>query len=182
MAGALEFVPPPLPPIATPVEELWTGPYVGVQAGLGTTQLAFQGTPQVDLSGPVYGVHAGFLYDFGSIVAGIEGDYNLANISGEFDGNAEITELYHAKLRLGYDAGSLLIYGTAGYAYTTIELFDGSSVYSGNGVFYGAGADYMISSNWTAGAEVLLHEFDDLDGSGFGFDLTTVQARVSYHF
>ena len=183
MAGALEFVPAPLPPMPAPVLQAWTGPYVGAQAGVGNADLITNGTPAVSLSGPVYGLHAGYLHDFGTLVIGAEVDYNLADISGEFDGEAVITDLAHLKARVGADLGQVLLYGTGGYAYTTIELFNGSSVYEGQGLFYGVGAEYLINANWSAGAEYLVHQFEDVGGAGFlDIDLTTIQARASYHF
>lgn len=183
MAGKLEFVPAPLVPIAPPVVQAWTGPYVGVQAGLGNADFIVQGQRGVTMSGPVYGLHAGYLYDFGTLVVGAEVDYNLANITGFYDGEVVITDLYHVKARAGIDAGSALIYATAGYGYATVENFDGSDVYNTSGVFYGGGAEFNVTSNWTAGAEILFHDFNDVSGGGFyDIDLTTIQARASYHF
>ena len=185
LAGGPTYVPVPVAPIATPVIvtlPTWTGPYLGVQAGIGNGDLLDDGESVSDMSGPVYGLHGGYMYDFGSIVVGGEVDYNFADVSGDFDGGESITDLYHLKARAGYDAGSLLIYGTAGYAYASVE-FDPSTTYDTEGVFYGVGAEYKISSNWTAGAEVLMHDLEDKSGAmGYDIDLTTVQARASYHF
>lgn len=180
LAGKLEFVPAPLPPIPAPVIQAWTGPYVGVQAGIGNGDISSVNGSLVDITGPIYGLHAGYLFDFGAIVVGAEVDYNLADITGNLDGPATITELYHIKARAGYDAGSVFLYGTGGYAYGTFEFGSTNSI---DAVFYGAGAEYMISSNWSAGAEVLFHSFEDVTGSGaFDLDVTTIQARASYHF
>lgn len=190
LAGGPVFVPAPLPPIPAPIVEAWSGPYVGVQAGLGNGTLALgpAGPDQVALeSGPVYGLHAGYNFDLGSIVLGAEIDYNLADIvSEEIDGVVTVTALAHLKARVGYDLGSALVYGVGGMAYMETEWPGGfSGDLSDTGVFYGVGAEYMISSNWSAGVEYLYHDFEDFGSVGFteyNVELHTIQARASYHF
>ncbi|MEE9454214.1 MAG: outer membrane beta-barrel protein [Paracoccaceae bacterium] len=179
-AGGPIYVPPPVIPLAAPVQQ-WTGPYAGLQLGFGQGEMVSQGG--VELSGIVYGAHVGYNYDLGSIVLSAEADYNLADINGIFDGTAVIKTLAHLKARVGYDLGQTLIYGTGGLAYAEMDLFNGSSTYSGKGYFAGLGVDHKIAADWTAGAEYLYHQFEDLGGAAFlDINLHTVQARVSYHF
>lgn len=180
LAGGPVFVPPPLPPIPEPIVQAWTGPYVGVQAGLGNAELRFSADFTGDLSGPIYGVHAGYNFDLGSIVLSAEVDYNLADITGDFDGEAAITSVAHLKARVGYDLGSVMVYGVGGLAY--IELDSPVGGERDSGAFYGAGAEYMFSSNWSAGVEYLYHQIDEFDNTPINLELQTVQARVSYHF
>jgi len=178
-AGGPVFVPPPIIPLAAPIQT-WTGPYAGLQLGFGQGEMVAQ---SVALSGIVYGAHVGYNYDLGSIVLSAEADYNLADINGQFDGNAVIKTLAHLKARVGYDLGQTMIYGTGGLAYAEMDLFNASSTYSGKGYFAGLGVDHKIAADWTAGAEYLYHKFEDLGNTGFyDVNLHTVQARVSYHF
>ncbi|MEE9454215.1 MAG: outer membrane beta-barrel protein [Paracoccaceae bacterium] len=190
LAGGPVYVPPLEIPMAAPTKD-WTGPYVGAQLGFarGTANVATPVTGDFDgdLSGFLYGLHAGYLYDMGSLVLGGEIDYNLANIALDGApfavGDASATALAHAKLRVGYDATSALFYGTAGMAYMAVDPSFAADT-SGTGYFAGAGVEFNVTTDWTAGLEYLYHQFEDF-GDGIGdpdITLQTIQARVSYHF
>lgn len=182
IAGAPVFVPAPLPPIPAPIVQAWTGPYVGVQAGMGNADLSFSQDFTGELSGPIYGIHAGYNFDLGSIILSAEVDYNLADISGNFDGEATVTSVAHLKARVGYDLGSAMVYGVGGMAYIDLELpFVGEL--SDSGAFYGVGAEYLFNPDWSAGVEYLVHSaIESFGGSSTTLELQTIQARVSYHF
>ena len=80
-----------------------------------------------DFTGALYGVHAGYMYDFGRIVAGAEIDWDATNINVDVPNSADGVDLdsvARAKLRLGYDAGRFLPYVTAGYARAMACPFD----------------------------------------------------------
>ncbi|PZQ99462.1 MAG: hypothetical protein DI533_01960 [Cereibacter sphaeroides] len=150
----------------------WTGGYGGLT--LGYADIGSSGDFE-NGSGMIGGILGGYRYDFGQAVVGGEidwqkADIDLANNTGSLD------SLGHVKLQLGYDLGRTLVYGTAGWAYA-----DASSG-SDWGYFGGVGADYAVNDRWVVGGEVLQHRFDDFNGSGQGFDTTTVSARVSYRF
>jgi len=190
LAGGPVYVPPVEIPMIAPTKD-WTGPYVGTQLGFarGTADVTnpITGDFDGDLSGFLYGLHAGYLYDMGALVLGAEIDYNLANIEldgGAFAvGDASATALAHAKLRVGYDATSALFYGTAGMAYMAVDPSFAADT-SGTGYFAGAGVEFNVTTDWTAGLEYLYHQFNDF-GDGIGdpdITLQTIQARVSYHF
>lgn len=181
IAGGPVYVPPPVIPLVQPVEQ-WTGPYAGVQLGYGIAETGSPNSTSFDMNGMVYGVHAGYNYDLGTIIISGELDYNLANINGTFDGDAVVKTLAHAKARIGYDMGSAMLYGTGGMAYAESELFNGTSSYSGTGYFGGVGIEYMISNNWGVGAEYLYHQFNDFYFGDTDLKLQTIQARASYHF
>jgi opacity protein-like surface antigen len=155
----------------------WTGLYAGGQLGWGWASIVESGDPDIDGDGYVGGVHIGYNRDFGTFVAGIELDYNLANI--EFDDPTEptIDRLARLKLRAGFDMGQTLIYAAAGIA--RAEADDGTS---GSGNVYGIGIDHRFSDRWSAGAEYLRHDFDDFFSGGINLEVQTLQARLSYHF
>lgn len=187
LAGGPVFVPVPLPPIAAPVQD-WTGPYIGVQAGLanGLIPVDVTGGPSQDISidGTIYGLHAGYNFDLGSYVIGAELDYNIGQVEAvsSLETSTEDVILAHAKARVGYDLGSVLVYGATGLAY--FEATSPGNQIDDTGYFAGLGADVKLSENWTAGAEYLYHVFDEFAGDPGDPDLTlhTVMARVSYHF
>lgn len=40
----------------------------------------------------------------------------------------------------------------------------------------------MLFDQFSVGAEVLVHEFEDMDDTGVDVEFTTAMLRVSYHF
>lgn len=110
---------------------------------------------------------------------GGEIDYNLAAMDAAAFG-ASLTDTANLKLRVGYDLNSVLVYGVGGLAYASLE--SGINTRSDTGYVVGLGADYKISSDWTAGAEYLFQYFDEFDTSNTDIQIQTLQARVSYHF
>lgn len=192
-AGMPVYVPPVITPMAAPAPD-WTGPYIGVQAGVGNGEAVVEfpvtGDFEGDLSGSIYGLHAGYLYDLGNFVIGAEVDYNWADIqlSDDTVGNGlaegRISSLSHVKARIGYDAGKALIYGTGGMAFMDVVDLAVAPDTSDSGYFVGAGVEFKFRENWTGGVEYLYHTFEEF-GDGIGdpdITLQTIQARVSYHF
>jgi len=167
-----EPAPAPAPvmpaPMATGAD--WTGFYVG--GNLGYADLESDGLPE-DFSGLTYGVHAGYLYDFGRAVLGGELEYDASNIDEE---DVELDSIARAKLRVGYDAGAFMPYLVGGVARATVSDTED------DGAFGGVGIDYAFSDSLRMGAEILQHEFDDFDGSGDDVSATTASARVSFRF
>jgi opacity protein-like surface antigen len=165
---------PPAPPPGLD----WTGPYAGVQLGWGWASIVESGDPDIDGDGFVAGVHAGYNQDLGRFVLGVEIDYNLADITFENDDpDAAITSLAHLKLRGGFDAGRTLFFASAGIARAEAE---GGA--SGSGPAFGLGVEHRFSDRLSAGAEFLVHQFDDFYSGGIDLELQTLQARVSFNF
>lgn len=208
-AGGVDPAPAPAPaPIAPlPVATTdWSGGYAGLS--LGYAGADSEGSDiledpdddddfldvDIDGDGIVGGAFAGYQRDFGNFVLGAEADLNSSNLDfddddlgdlfdedeNDFDGGGEIDEIHRLKLRAGYDTGRALVYGVLGGAYASGEFF-GDDV-SDTGYVVGAGVDYLVTDNITAGAEVLYHQFDDFDDTDIDIDATTVQARVAYKF
>ncbi|WP_102107783.1 outer membrane protein [Oceaniglobus roseus] len=177
--------PQPEPVIAAPVAPApvysgadWTGGYVGAQLSYGDLN-ADTGVVDDGASGVVGGLNAGYLYDFGKFVVGGELSANAADL--DFDsGNGSIDSLTQAKLKMGYDAGRTLLYGTIGAAYADGTI--GGVGANDFGYEVGAGIDYMVTENVSVGGEVTYNRFDDFDGTGTDIDATTVGANVAYHF
>lgn len=156
----------------------WTGFYVGGQLGYG--QLDSDSILDTDKpSGAIYGVHAGYNYDFGSLVLGGEVDFDWTSIEAD-DPATEVDSITRAKVKLGYDAGQIMPYVTAGVARVkTTNALDGET----DGSFFGLGLSYMISDNIMIGGEVLQHQFDDfIDLPGIDVDATTLSLRASFKF
>lgn len=156
----------------------WTGFYVGGQLGYGQLD-ANTTTDPSEPDGVIYGVHAGYNYDFGSIVLGGEVDYDLTDISFDTP-DSDLDGVLRAKAKLGYDAGAFMPYVTAGYAQAqTSGDLDGDT----DGTFAGLGLSYMMSDSILLGGEVLQHQFEDVaDNDGLDVDATTLTLRASFKF
>lgn len=153
----------------------WGGGYAGVQLGYG--DIAAQGGP-LDGNGPLYGLHAGYRWDLGGAVLGIEGDWDRADI--DLGSAGTLDSVARLKLSGGADLGPALVYATAGAAWA--EATVGGAALSDRGWFLGAGMDYAVTDSLSLGGEVLGHRFSDFDGSGVDIDAATVTARVSLRF
>lgn len=180
----------------------WTGAYAGASLGYGDADLQIVEPLDLDASGAIGGVFAGYQHDFGSFVLGAELDANLANFEVDVDEvdlygvDISMDRLHRLKVRAGYDAGRALVYGVAGAAYGNlhVEVDDLDSLSGeddGNdwGYVIGAGAEVLVSERVSLGGEVLYHKFDELaDADKLGADegldaeAITFQARVAYRF
>jgi opacity protein-like surface antigen len=163
--------PAPVPVVAPSGD--WGGGYAGVQLGYGDV------SGDLDGYGGLYGVHAGYNWDLGAWVLGAELDYDAADL--EIAGGPDsIDAVARLKLRAGYDAGPALLYATAGPARADATV--GGASLDDSGWFAGLGVDYGLTQQWTVGAEVLAHQFDDFAATGLNVDATTATLRASFRF
>ncbi|SLN59991.1 outer membrane protein [Roseisalinus antarcticus] len=164
------------PPAPVPAPGNWTGFYGGAQLGYG--RIEADPLEDGEATGATYGLHGGYLYDFGSIVAGAEIDYEGSNISDDPTG-IDFDRFARAKLRVGYDAGRFQPYLTGGAVWAqTSGALDAEDY----GRFAGLGVEYKVTDRVRVGGEVLQHQFEDFDGTGLDLDATTASARVSFQF
>jgi opacity protein-like surface antigen len=159
----------------------WGGPYAGVSAGStrGATHLAFQGNPvDPDFAGYLVGGQAGYNYQTGRFVWGIEGDGGFSNAHGGiacpgqpflFVCEADLGALGSLTGRLGYTWGRALFYGKGGWAF--------GEVTTGTSLNFAAppppaGMNAARSTNWENGWTV---------GAGMEFALTDrLSAKAEY--
>lgn len=80
------------------------------------------------------------------------------------------------KARLGYDAGSTLVYGVGGYTNAK------SSAGNGDGYVAGVGMEYRFNNGVSLGAEYLYNEYDNFAGSGNDLTGNTIEARLGFRF
>lgn len=181
-------------PVVTPAPVAqgsdWSGFYVGGQLGFGN--LTVDGLPAAledEYDGALYGVHAGYQRDFGRVVLGAEIDWDATDISVDPADDAtalDVDSVARAKLRVGYDAGRVLPYATAGYARAMLssedDATDASLDDSYDGYFLGIGADFAVTERFSMGAEVLRHTFEDTPFDDIDVDVTTISIRGSFRF
>ncbi len=191
--GLAEPVAPPAPVAPPPVVVApgtdWTGFYVGGQLGFGDLSAELGGADAVDddETGALFGVHAGYLYDFGTVVLGGELDYDGTSIEPSIadaiaDDSFEVDSVARAKLLLGYDAGQFLPYLAGGWAQATTSSDTAAVDGDGDGTFFGGGVKYLATPNWIVSGEILQHQFDDYVTDGLDVEVLTGTLRASYRF
>lgn len=206
--GPPVYAPPP-PPVFS-----WTGVYIGAQAGYGwghTSDYTLfpRGAVVQDVgsnsSGFIGGGHAGYNYQIGQFVVGLEGDVNGStshsnetNFGFVGDGREEFDASIRG--RIGYAFDRVLIYATGGGAFGDFHssLTDPFGVVESHnpgdiGWTVGGGLEYAIDNNWSVRAEYRYTDYragginyTTLAGSPFTIHehLTAnrVQAGFSYKF
>lgn len=178
MAGGLGTPPAAQPAVFAPAPMMqsydWSGPYAGAQLGWGWADAS----PDVDGGdNGVGGFHGGYRWDFGTLVAGAELEYNWTDIklSGPTD-DTTVSGMFNVKGSAGVEAGPALIYATVGW---------GQAQADGNfdALIGGLGVAYPINDRWVASGEWLYYNFDDVnfDNASVAWG-STVTVRVSYRF
>jgi opacity protein-like surface antigen len=169
---------PPAAKVAPPaIAASWAGFYLGVHGGYGwgrndfaDLQADFNYIGPINSGGGVYGAHAGYNWQFGRAVAGLEIDFSASDIRGsvsrsgivpgQFTFNHTRTDrakyLGTARGRLGWTAtDNVLIFGTAGVAWERFETsFDERDVSNVNAFQNGtnSGRTPFDRLGWVAGA------------------------------
>jgi outer membrane immunogenic protein len=142
----------------------WTGFYLGLNGGGGWAGSTWDRTGSFDLSGGVIGGTAGFNWQTGQVVLGIEGDVDWSGVSGTTVTSCPagcVTRndwLGTVRGRAGYAFDRFLPYITGGLAAGDIRAstpgFSGASQ-TNLGWTVGAGLEAVIVGNWSAKAEYL---------------------------
>lgn len=164
------------PVIATPAAD-WSGFYAGLNYGTGTRSIPIGSDGpdalvlETDFDG--FGIHAGYLRDFGQYVLGAELDYSAITMGDD----ADTTDVLRLRGIAGYDLGRVLPYASLGLAKVTTpdDLSD-------TGIVYGIGVDYLVSTRISLGLEytrMTISEFEDLP---IDVETDTLRIRASYRF
>jgi len=141
----------------------WTGFYLGVNGGGGWGDSHWQGIGRADLSGGEVGGTAGYNWELGHAVLGLEGDVDWSHLSGTTTcpgGSCTTTNdwLSTVRGRVGYAFDRFLPYITGGLATGDIHAaapgFPGSSS-TNAGWTVGGGVEVALPGNWSAKAEYL---------------------------
>ncbi|MET4293607.1 outer membrane immunogenic protein [Bradyrhizobium sp. LB8.2] len=164
----------------------WAGPYLG--ANLGYEWGSVNNNPAKP-SGFVGGVQAGYNFQNGPWVFGVEGDIQAAGADDTF-APWKFSNPWFGTLRgrAGYALSNVLVYGTAGLAFGELraQTFGWTESHTSAGWTIGAGAEVGFAPNWSAKLEYL---YIDLSTSQFaitgvsnGYSASVVRAGVNYHF
>jgi outer membrane immunogenic protein len=176
------------------------------------------GTTASNTGGVVGGGQIGYNYQFNSFVIGAEADFQGTSITGGNQGN--YAGLYNSPYvgsntglltplvtgnggnlglpwfgtvrgRAGYlVTPTLLLYGTAGFAYGDVTVFQRSN--TSTGWTAGGGAEWLFAPHWSAKLEYLYVDLasSGINGAFTGWELgnnhhpqiNVVRAGVNYHF
>jgi outer membrane immunogenic protein len=167
----------------------WTGFYLGAMGGYAQENSDGLGS----LSGGFAGGTAGYNWQMGNVVLGIEADAAWADIGSTFGPfETQVRSTGTVRGRVGYAFDQVLIYGTGGYAWadnrlTIAGIVSDSKIHSGWTL--GAGVEVMFAPKWSVKAEYLYRSFDSetyfaniLPLQSGTLNLNSVQVGVNYHF
>jgi outer membrane immunogenic protein len=176
----------------------WTGSYFGIYGGAsGATGSSF------GLGGGLVGGTAGYNWQNGTFVFGIEGDGGWAGLTGTtnclaavFTCRASDSWLSSVRGRLGWTVRpNVLLYATAGGAFGNVREAinsNGSASSDQAGWSAGAGFEWMLVPNWSFKAEYLHYDLGTFVCAAgacargqavnvpFAFD--TGKVGINYHF
>ncbi|MHB2167048.1 outer membrane protein [Alsobacter sp. R-9] len=171
----------PAAPVAYAPAFTWTGFYLGLNAGYGwgngnDVTITGGGTTSTftagDEGGFVGGAQAGYNFQTGQFVFGVETDIQYADLGGSRtflpSGVTTDSGSYFGTVRgrLGFAADRALFYVTGGLAYGDVgeRVFGGSDTRAGWVV--GGGVEYAFTNNWTAKVEGLYVSIDKGNSAG----------------
>jgi len=167
----------------------WTGFYAGVNAGYGWgSQKGSADAAYGSLDGAQIGGTAGYNYQMGQIVLGMEGDMDWSNAKSTNGANvSKLNSVATARGRIGYAVDRVLLFTTGGYAGGAVERTLGAASASDwhNGYALGAGMEYAITNNVSAKAEYLYTDLSSKTDTGIsraGMTQNTVRMGVNYRF
>ena len=177
---------PPLAPVFS-----WTGLYVGVHGGYGSSD-----SQGLDLKGGFGGGQVGYNYQINNFVWGIEGDIAGADISetdtfGPLSVKVSFDTLASLRGRFGVAYGNALFYGTAGAGWGHFKVsasafgLTASDSVTLSGWTAGAGIEYAFLPNWSAKVEYLHYGFGSENFVGLptgNLDVDTIKAGINYRF
>ncbi len=199
-ANAVDMPPPPPPPPEYyPTFHDWSGPYIGVLGTVGFLETDYTPIPgpdpELNGGGGMFGAMAGYNFQMGTFVGGIEGDFSYGQINARntLDGvGYDIGWLATVRGRIGYAADRTLYYATGGLAIAEGEMklpaFGESETETHYGFVVGAGLEHAFLDDVSFRLEYL---YAQLDKQRYNFsagvvdtaldDLHLVRAGVAWY-
>jgi outer membrane immunogenic protein len=179
----------------------WSGFYIGAMGGYAAENTS----DPVKIKGGFGGGTVGYNWQFGTIVAGIEGDgafgsvrasatetTTVAGVIASVTATDKVDALATVRGRIGVAFDQVLLYGTGGLALvdnkvsaTTLGVTISDSK-TQTGWTVGAGVEWMFMPRWSLKAEYLYRRFENLSFFGVPtsstLSLNSGQVGVNFHF
>jgi outer membrane immunogenic protein len=165
----------------------WAGPYLGGNLGYAWGSVD---NNQTKPSGFEVGAQAGYNWQTGPWVFGVEGDLEATGASDTF-ASWKFSNPWFGTVRgrAGYAFNNVMFYGTAGLAFGELDgqtFFGRSESHTTAGWTAGVGAEFGLAQNWTAKIEYLYVDLADenftITGVPNGYRFGLVRAGLNYHF
>jgi outer membrane immunogenic protein len=165
----------------------WAGPYLGGNLGYEWGSVSNNPTKPSGFAG---GVQAGYNWQRGPWVFGVEGDIEATAADATF-APWKFSNPWFGTLRgrAGYAISNVLFYGTAGLAFgeLTGQTFGLSESHTTAGWTAGLGAEVGLAPHWSAKIEYLYvdlssSQFVTVTGASNAYRFGTVRAGVNYRF
>jgi outer membrane immunogenic protein len=135
----------------------WAGFYLGVYGAYGEGTSESDVAPDAHPSDPFPGIHAGYLFDLGNVIVGLEGDASLSDLDDDLPSGLtqDFDNIASVRARIGLPVDSTLLFANVGWAWADTEygylVEKEQKVISGPTV--GVGAQYAFSNNFIARLE-----------------------------
>jgi outer membrane autotransporter protein len=192
----------------------WSGFYLGGSLGglQGVEDWRYRAgrTTSPDFAGVLGGFQAGYNYQIGRIVTGIEADLGLSNARGVkscpneffYSCEADVDQRGSVSARLGYAWGRTLLYAKGGWTFGDIKVgthnnfgntvagysVSHATIKEGDGWTAGGGMEFALTDRWSAKAEYMHFDLGQdtyTVDSGLLVDANTsgdlVRVGVNYH-
>lgn len=164
----------------------WAGPYLGGNVGYGWGSVDNNPTKPSGFAG---GVQAGYNWQTGPWVFGVEGDIQATGANDTF-APWKFSNPWFGTVRgrAGYALNNILFFGTGGLAFGELrgETFGLSETHTNAGWTLGVGAEVGLTQQWSAKIEYLYVDLANsnftITGASNGYRFGLVRAGVNYHF
>ena len=164
----------------------WAGPYLGGNIGYAWGSVDNSWTKPSGVSG---GVQAGYNFQQGPWVFGIEGDIQATGASDTFAAWKFSNPWFGTvRGRVGYAFNNIMFFGTGGLAFGELrgETFGLSETHTRAGWTVGAGTEFGLTQNWSAKIEYLYVDLANsnfvITGASNGYRFGVLRAGVNYRF
>lgn len=194
--------------VSTPAPYSWAGAYVGGNLNYGEAKAKAAGEFGSELSsegisktlakpdGMSAALRAGYDWQFGNVIAGLGGEYNLgqykSGLSGMWgdelpDVDVKVKNVATLFARLGYAFDDHWMgYGLLGYSWGKgkISGYGESESVDLDGMSYGLGVSYAIDQKWSAYGEYTFTDFGKVDKTDGNLkaELQQIKLGVNYRF
>jgi outer membrane immunogenic protein len=164
----------------------WARPYLGVNLGYAWGSVA---NNPAKPSGFVGGVQAGYNWQNGAFVFGLEGDIQATGAEETF-APWKFSNPWFGTVRgrAGFAFNNILFFGTGGLAFGELRAttFGLSESHTNAGWTLGAGAEMAFAQNWSAKIEYLYVDLANsnfvITGASNGYRFGLIRAGVNYRF